>query len=391
MDSTTARKLDNGDRILIAEQYTEAAGGGGGELRAARKIVKTGALRVPGEPVGVHAATVIRVERSCALGRLDVVTNLGTVEAVTPGQRFRLAPKDMRDSADIRADMAAAREQQETREAYDRANPRDVDGVNVHPGDLVEAIAVGGVRAGQPGTIARAIGVYGIVGGLLVPRPYERAYGEHPAGTGMMLTFRRLADQTVTDGTARRSCGCPAPIRETLIPAPQDDDSAAWDAAHRERNRMSAEDWTHRPACPWAIGERGTTAHAARFIDDATDDGEPLLVVHSMVTCGHSVQYQGRTVDVNNIDPDTLLWHRYPPATFPDRTALPAVRVAACLTAAWHDMTATAAAAELLSTTPRTEAERLLAGGGSSYGLQQVPAVEPTADPWATVFANPDQ
>lgn len=375
MDSTTARKLDAGDRVLIAEQHTEAAGGGTGQWHAARKVVKTGTLRVPGEPVGVHAATVVRVENSATLGRLDVVTNLGTVHAVTPGQRFRLAPADMRDSADIRAELAAARERDEARQAHDRENPRDIDGVNVAPGDLVEVVAIGGIRAGQPGTIVRAIGAYGVVGGLLAPRPYERAYGGNPAGTGLVLTFRRLADQTVTGGTARRSCGCPAPVRETPIPAPADGDTAAWGAAVREQNRMSVEDWTHAADCPWTIGVRGVDAHAARFIDDATDDGEPLLTVHSVVACGHGLEYQGRTIDVNGADPETLLWHRYPPATFPDRAALPAVRVASCMpqVAAF-----------------RVEFERVAAGGGSSYGLAPLPAAPVDADdPWAAVFAGP--
>lgn len=407
MESTTARMLDNGDRILIADQYTEAAGGGSGEWRAARTVKKTGALQVPGEPVGVHAATVVRVDNSATLGRLDVVTNLGTVHAVTPGQRFRPAPAGMRDSADVRAEMAAFRKQREAKQAHDAANPPDVDGVNVAPGDLVELVAIGGVRAGQPGTVVRAIRAYGVVGGLLVPRAYERAYGDNPAGTSLALTFRRIADQDAT-GTARRSCGCPAIIRETLIPAPADGDTAAWAAAVRDMNRMSVEDWSHATGCPWADAP-GRERYAVAFVDEADDNGEHVLTVHDISgssngqSCRDGIRLEGHRADVSGLDTETLLWHRYPPETFPDRAALPPVRVASCLPAPrlLH--------AEIAQT---IAAEPFYGMGGSSWGSTPLPGMVPVPpagtltdtphapqdrsrlaieDPWAAVFAGSGQ
>jgi len=261
-DPITVKSLigTTGARILITDQ-SEHAGGGLGQFRAARKRRPDNRiLRVPGEPAGVHAATVTEVHPwSSGPQRYDVVTNLGTVEGVTAGQRFRRAPDDMEDSAVIRARLAAGRAQSETQQAYDRANPRDVAGVNVHPGDLVELLDLGGGRRpGRPYSVTRAIRAYGVCG-LLVARPYERAYGNNPAGTSLALTFRRLADQG--DGpTARRSCGCPAIIRDQIVPAPADGDMPAWRQALRHLDQLAAEDRQHIAGCRWADPEQRRAA-----------------------------------------------------------------------------------------------------------------------------------
>jgi hypothetical protein len=257
--ATTVKQLTTGVRVLITNERRHA-GAGTGTWRVARKLTRRGELTTPGEPAGVHAATVTEVRRSAARGRYDVVTNLGTVERVTGGQAFRLAPASMRDTADIRAGIATERETRESRQAYDRANPRDVDGVNVHPGELVELLDQGGAgTAGRPYAVVRAIGPYGGVGGLLVARPYERAYGGRPAGTGLALNFRRLADQT-GGPMALRSCGCPATIRDAILPPPEDGPSG-WRAVLDHIRAMDAGDRRHGDGCQWAGGydERGQT------------------------------------------------------------------------------------------------------------------------------------
>jgi hypothetical protein len=237
-----------GVRILIAERHEDAAGGGAGQWCAARSVPpRHGELSVPGEPPHVHAATVTEVRPSATPGRFDVVTNLGTVEGVTAGQRFRTAPDSMRDTVDIRAELHAERDRIDRERELDATHPRDVDRNRVAPGDLVELISVN--RPGRPLGVVRMIRAYS-AGGILVAQPYVQAYGDNPAGTSSAFSFRRLTDQAAT-GTAIRSCGCPAVIRDEIVPPPADGDRDAWEDVVMEWHRMSDEDGTHREGCRW--------------------------------------------------------------------------------------------------------------------------------------------
>lgn len=123
-DRITVKQLryTQGVRVLLAERYSTHAGGGAGPWTAARTAPPRGGLYVAGEPADVHAATVTEVRRVTDPGepgapRYDVVTNLGTVERVTAGQVFRLAPANVRDTAEVRAGLATDREQREQRTA----------------------------------------------------------------------------------------------------------------------------------------------------------------------------------------------------------------------------------------------------------------------------------
>jgi hypothetical protein len=324
-------------RILITDRR-ECSGGGHGEWRAARTVRQPSWAMQDREPVGVHAATVERVQQlpgPKGRTRYNVVTNLGTVKGVTASQQFRLAPEGMRDSADIRAEMRADRERREQQEAFNRANPRDVDGVNVAPGELVELIDQGGGgRAGRPVKVVRAIRPCPLVG-IVIARPYSRPYGDmYGAGEGLAIAdgFRRLADQS--DGpTARRSCGCPTTIRDAIIPPPTNGVDG-WGAAIRHRDEMDAEDGRHQHGCPWADDD-ARPAQAVRFMDECDEDGGLVHVAHAVAgtACGHGLQYAGRVLDVTDIySPSTLLWYLYPPAQYPDRSALPGtVRLADCI------------------------------------------------------------
>ncbi len=129
-----------GVRVLLAEQYTDLAGGGSGQWRAARTPRPRGALYVKGEPAGVHAATVEKVVPNGL--RYDVVTNLGTVEAVRGPQLFRIAPASMRDTAEVRTELAADRDQRKARVAE-------------HMADLKRQVADRGAQAERDRAAAR--------------------------------------------------------------------------------------------------------------------------------------------------------------------------------------------------------------------------------------------
>lgn len=240
----------SGVRVLIADRSEDAAGAGAGQWRVAVKKRPPSWAMQDREPGGVHAATVERVERvSGTPDRYNVVTNLGTVEGLTAGQRLRPAPADMRDMADILAEIAADQQQKEER----RAQRWGVDGTPVAPGDLVELIDQGGDgRAGRPGAVVRVIRL--CLMGIVVARPYARAYGDtYGVGEGLAISdgFRRLPDQTQDGPNARRSCGCPATIRDQIIPPPADGNSDGWRAAVWHQDRMAARDRRHNPGCRW--------------------------------------------------------------------------------------------------------------------------------------------
>lgn len=348
----TVKRITPGTRVLITDRH-EYGGAGVGAWRPARTITQKGKLTVPGEPAGVHAATVISVDPlppgpTGTQARYSVVTNLATVVGVTAAQRFRLAPDKMRDSADIRRELREERARREAQEAYDQANPRDIDGVNVHVGDLVETLDLGGGGcAGRPATILRVLGTN--TGALIVASPYERAYGKtYPAGTtGLhagLNAFRRLADQTGDGPTAHRSCGCPGIIRDQIFLPPADGDVGAWRAAHQHMNEMAAESLSHNEECVWA---KGKPRRFVRFVDSTDAAGNPVSELHDAYNsscgqpCTHGFIREGRTVDVPTADLHNLEVLRailYPPSLHPDRDNLPSiVQVADCIPLAAGD------------------------------------------------------
>jgi hypothetical protein len=242
----------SGVRVLITERYEDTAGGGTGQWRVSiKKPRPSWATANKEELAGVHAATVERVERAPGTPvRYNVVTNLGTVEGLTAGQRFRTAPASMRDTADIRADIRADQQRQEAR----REQRRDADGTPVTAGDLIEVIGQGGGGdAGRPYGILRVIRP--CLMGVVVARPYARPYGDdYGAGEGLAISagFRRLPDQTREGATARRSCGCPAVVRDAIIPPPTAGGPDAWRGPVWHLDRMAAQDRRHNPGCRWA-------------------------------------------------------------------------------------------------------------------------------------------
>lgn len=261
----------SGARVLITERYDETAGAGTGQWRVSVKKQRPSWATQDQEPPGVHAATVVRVEQVPGTPvRYNVVTNLGTVEGLTAGQRFRPAPADARDTADIRAELAAERQRQEAR----RAERRDVDGTPVAPGDLVELIDQGGGgRAGRPGGITRVIRL--CLMGVVVARPYARPYGEEfGAGEGLAIAdgFRRLPDQTQDGSKARRSCGCPSVVRDQIIPPPAD----GWHGAIQHQDRMAAQDRSHNPDCRWADPTDNAVDVLYQLADDLDRAGEDV-------------------------------------------------------------------------------------------------------------------
>lgn len=343
-DSISTGRLTPGTRVLITDN-SEYAGksnpAGADNLRPAINPRRKSWQTAAGELAGIHAATVERVEPVIVNSkrRYIVHTNMGPVRDVTGGQTFRPAPDDMEDTAALRDRLRAARERDEARKAYDRANPRDVDGTNVAPGDLVETIDQGGGgAAGRPYRVVRAIRPYDVTGGLLVAQPYERAYGDNPAGTGLLLNFRRLVDQS--DGpTARRTCGCPATIRDQIIPPPHDSAKGEWSAAVAHINTMSAEDRAHLPGCHWAVRPGPDTRQCLRVLDGWDDAGTVrVFTVHNAAgataygTCSCGVEkYSGSLIDV--YDRAGAVAAVFPPELHPDRTALPGrVEFATCCT-----------------------------------------------------------
>lgn len=328
-DRITVKQLryTAGVRVLITDQ-SEYAGGGRGTWRVAGtpRLKSWQSAAAHGEPCSIHAATVTDVrprDGASFVSRYDVVTNLGTVEHVTLSQPFRLAPAGMRDTADIRAEMTAYREQEEARRAYNRANPRDVDGVNVAPGDLVELL--GSSRWYTPSFVVRAVGASSC-GFLVVPHPYARSYGEHAAGSSITLGFRRLADQDGTGGLAVRSCGCPAPIRETLIPPPPDGDTAAWRAVIRRMDVEDRDETAHRSSCHWWTMCDTDTA-GLRVLPDCDDDGRETFTVHTVSvgandTCGcpDVARYSGDLLFA--ADRVSIPLVLFPPQHHPDRDGL---------------------------------------------------------------------
>lgn len=241
----------SGVRVLITDRSEDTAGAGTGQWRVSvKKRLPSWAMQ-DRESAGVHAATVERVERVPGTpARFNVVTNLGTVEGLTAGQRFRPAPADMRDMADVLAEIAADQRRQEAR----RAERRDVDGTPVMPGDLVEIVQQSSnPQRRRPHGVVRVIRL--CLMGIVVAHPYARPYGDtYGTGEGLAIAdgFRRLPDQTQDGATARRSCGCPAVVRDQIIRPPADGDRDGWRAAVWHQDRMAAQDRRHNPGCRWA-------------------------------------------------------------------------------------------------------------------------------------------
>ncbi len=326
----TTVRLTPGTRILVTEDSDYADGARPGNLRPARTAKRQSWQTADGEPAGILAATVVEVvetDREDGRRRYTVRTNLGDITPVTPMQRFRPVPASMRDTADVRAEIVADRAAREAEAADQLARPRDIDGTPTARGDLVEGTDQGGGgRAGRPCGVFRVLRI-DKAGSPVVAVPYARAYGMYDGGEGIMFGWRRLADQTVTNGTARRSCGCPAPVRDRILPAPVDGDTAAWHAATSHTDQMRAEDRTHLPSCHWADTDDQTAppVQRVRVVEDTTDDGDTVYTVHEPGEYGRHCKhgkgrFSGHLYDVR--DRAGLLAALFPLLSFPDRTGL---------------------------------------------------------------------
>ena len=303
VDPLTTRRLTPGTRILVTDDSDYADGARPGNLRPARTARLKSWQTAGGEPAGIHAATVVEVVDAAPAGRqrrYTVRTNLGDVTPVTPMQRWRPVPTGMRDAADVRAEARAFRAAREAEAADRAARPRDVDNTPTEVGDLVELIDQGGGgRAGRPYTVTRVTEV-----GIMGPS------GPNMLGDTSLMpsgTWRRLPDQTATDGTARRSCGCPSPIDAATTRDPNVVRGGSW----KLRDLESAEqDRQHLPSCHWADTEDPTAApvRCVRVLTETDEHGRTRHTVHNADgasltgwDCGHGVEkYSGTLYDVRD-------------------------------------------------------------------------------------------
>ncbi|MBQ1048483.1 hypothetical protein KBX50_08400 [Micromonospora sp. C51] len=285
----TTVRLAPGDRILITEHSGYA-----GKHRPVGAWSPAIKVRRPswaspncGEPVGVHAATVERVEAAGKVGgqrRYNVVTNLAVVENCSPTQRFRPAPAEMKDSIVIRQEIQDNGAREKARAEYNRTHPQDIDRTRGGVGDLVEKLDLGGGgRAGRPCRVLQVVEV-GLMGG----RAHDPVSGELTLLVGG--AFRYLPRPA--DGqSVRCSCGCPA--------------------------ELGADSVTHLDCCMWS--DEGAPARAVKAIED----GKGGFQVHNATgvsrgeTCGHIEQYEGRLLDVRTQEEARLAL--FPPLLFPDR------------------------------------------------------------------------
>lgn len=314
-------------RVLITDGY-EYRGGGAGTWRAATAARRTSSTLMVKRavPIGVFPATVERVEHVPDTGRYNVVTNLGTVEGCVLAQMFQVPPASEPDTVAVRAELAAHRAEQRARQERGKAHPRDVNGVSVAPGDLVEAVCVNiAMRPGLPGLVFRVLRP-SPVAGLIVPMLHQAGYGDYADGEGTLITFRRLADQTERP-TAVRSCGCPAPVRSEIAPRPPHADRY-WHVEARERDEV---DSAHRPSCHWA-DEPDKVPGAYQAFMVTADDGTIACRVHHqfLCDCGDPRIRDCAPVPVSDYDQAGIVESLFPTRAYPDRGELPPVEFAGC-------------------------------------------------------------